>query len=129
MNKKCEGINITETEWKIMELLWDSEGTLTMGDILEGLKEYEWSDSTVKTLTRRLCAKGAINALGSSGSFRYSPAVSQEECSQREARDFAKKFYRGSLKMMFASLAGNAGLSAEDEKQLRNLIEKMRDDQ
>lgn len=48
-----QNISIAETEWKVMELLW-STPNLTIGEIKAGLSYTGWSESTIKTLVRRL---------------------------------------------------------------------------
>ncbi len=120
-------ISIAETEWKVMELLW-KEQNLTIGDIKRGLEDTGWSDSTVKTLVRRLVQKGAVKADDSLGQFRYSPMVSESECKRKETKNLIDRIYNGSVKMLMANLVSDSNLSPEEAEQLFEIIDKMEGD-
>ena len=107
-----------------MELLWITPN-LTIGEIKAGLSYTGWSESTIKTLVRRLVQKEAIVADNTSGQFVYAPLVSEEECKQKETRHFLSRIYHGSVKMLMASLASESKLTDEETKQLLRMIEKM----
>ncbi len=117
-------ISIAETEWKVMELLWERPN-LTIGEIKAGLLSTGWSESTIKTLVRRLVQKEAIFADNKSGQFVYTPLVTEEACKQKETRHFLSRIYHGSVKMLMASLASESKLTEEEIKQLMEMIEKM----
>ena len=46
-------INISESEWTVMEYLWNNP-MVTITEIRKALSPTGWSDSTIKTLVRRL---------------------------------------------------------------------------
>lgn len=117
-------ISIAETEWKIMEVLWQ-ENNITIGDIRKKLSNTGWSDSTIKTLVRRLVQKGAIKADDSLGQFRYFPIVSEMECKKKETRNLINRVYNGSVKMLVANLVSESNLTDDDTKRLMELIDKM----
>ena len=48
---------ITEAELEVMEVLWDAGEPVTLSQIREALADR--NGETVKTLLRRVCAKGA----------------------------------------------------------------------
>lgn len=117
-------ISIADTEWKIMEVLW-KENNLTIGDIREKLSSTGWSDSTIKTLVRRLVQKGAIKADDSLGQFRYFPDVSEAKCKKKETRNLINRVYKGSVKMLVANLVSDSNLTDDETKLLMELIDKM----
>ena len=123
MNRN-KNINIAETEWHIMELLWKTP-MLTIGEIIEGVKKMEWSDSTVKTLVRRLNQKGALGIDSSAGHFRYFTLVSEEECKLKETKNLIDKIYHGSAKLLIASLVSDSNLSESEAEKLMDIIDKM----
>ena len=120
-------ISIAETEWKVMELLW-KKSNITIGDIKIGLEDTGWSDSTVKTLVRRLVQKGAVRADDSLGQFRYSPLVGESECKRKETRNLIDRIYNGSVKMLMANLVSESNLSPEEAERLFEIIDKMESD-
>lgn len=117
-------IHITETEWKVMETLWQTP-VLTIGEIREKLSDTQWSDSTIKTLVRRLNQKDAIGIDDSQGQFRYFPKVSEEECKRKETTNLINRVYHGSVKMLMANLVSDSNLTEEETKKLIDIIDKM----
>lgn len=53
-------INISESEWTVMEYLWNNP-MVTITEIRKALSPTGWSDSTIKTLVRRLVSKNAVS--------------------------------------------------------------------
>ena len=119
-----KGQNISDTEWKVMELLW-KRPMLTIGEIKQGLKDSGWSDSTIKTLVRRLTQKGAVGIDDSQGQFRYYPVIREEESKRKETNQFLQRIYHGSLKMLMANLVPDSKLTEAEARQLMEIIEKM----
>lgn len=117
-------INIAETEWRVMELLWDKT-MLTIGDIKSGLADTGWSDSTIKTLVRRLTNKGAVRIDDTHGQFRYYPVVKEDECKLKETKNLINRIYNGSVKMLMTSLASESNLTEEETERLMEIIDKM----
>ena len=117
-------ISISETEWKVMELLWERE-PLTIGEVRDGLKSTGWSDSTIKTLVRRLCRKGAVEADDSLGQFRYRTVAREEACRLKETKNLIDRVYHGSVKMLMANLVTDSNLTDEDAKKLMEIIDKI----
>ena len=118
------GISISDTEWRVMEELWKRDG-MTIGEIREALSDSGWSDSTVKTLVRRLVKKGAVGADDTSGQFVYRAAVDAGECRARETKSLIDRIYSGSVKMLVANFVSDAELSEDEEKQLMRIIDKI----
>ena len=51
---------IAESEWKIMQVLWE-HGPLTANEVVHALAgEVKWKSRTIKTLISRLVRKGAV---------------------------------------------------------------------
>ena len=121
MNKE---IHIAETEWKVMEILW-AKPMVTIGEIKEALADSEWSDSTIKTLVRRLCKKGAVGIDDTKTQFLYYPLVNEEECKLKETKNLINRIYNGSVKMLMANLASESKLTDEETKKLMDIIDKM----
>lgn len=117
-------IGISETEWMIMEIIW-KKPMQTIGEIKGSLSGVEWSDSTLKTLVRRLVMKGAVGYDDTKGHFRYYPIADEKECRLKETRNFIDRIYNGSVKLMMASLVSDSGLSDDKAKELMDIIDRM----
>lgn len=118
------GVNISEAEWQIMKILW-KEGRLTAAEIIDRAKDTGWSESTVKTLIRRLNEKNIIGKDSSGAKFSYYPLVSEASVKKKETKSFLDRIYNGSLKMFVASLAPKDALTEDEADELMKIIEKI----
>ena len=118
------GVNISEAEWQIMEILW-KEGRLTAAEIIDRAKDTGWSESTVKTLIRRLNEKNIIGKDSSGAKFSYYPLVSEASVKKKETKSFLDRIYNGSLKMLVTSLAPKDALTEDEADELMKIIDKI----
>ena len=117
-------INISESEWTVMEYLWNNP-MVTITEIRKALSSTGWSDSTIKTLVRRLVSKNAIAINDEAATFRYYPLISQQECRLKETKSFINRVYDGSVSMLVTNLAADSNLTDKETEELLALIEKM----
>ena len=122
--KIMKNYNISESEWKIMQVLWNNEN-FTMKEINAALGDTDWSYSTIKTLVLRLHKKGAIGADTTIGNFKYYPIANENDCRKKEAKNLVNRIYGGSVKMLMASLTDESKLTDREIKQLMSIIDKM----
>lgn len=114
MNRSAE--KIQDSELAVMRVLWEAGTPLPLIEIRRSLAERcGWEDSTVKTLLRRLQAKGAVR-LERRGV--YAALVSKAEYSERSTQNFLDKLYAGSAKKLVASLVSEGKLSQDDIAEL-----------
>ena len=117
-------VNISESEWSVMEILW-SAPLSTIGEIKKSLRDTGWSDSTIKTLVRRLVSKKAIAINDEAATFRYYPLLSQQDCRLKETKSFINRVYDGSVSMLLTNLAAESNLTEKETEELLSLIDKM----
>lgn len=117
-------INISESEWVVMEYLWKNPQT-TISEIRKALSGTGWSDSTIKTLVRRLVSKNAVAVNDEGVIFRYYPLISQQECRLKETKSFINRVYDGSVSMLVTNLAADSNLTEKETEELLSLIDKM----
>lgn len=119
-------IHITESEWQVMEVLW-ARPMQTIGEIRIALSHTDWSDSTIKTLVRRLVKKELLGIDHTQELFRYYPMVEESVCKQRETKHLLERVYHGSVKHLLAGLADSEELSEREVAELRRIIDRMED--
>lgn len=113
---------ITNSELEIMKVLWKSEAELSISDIRGVLMNTsEWENSTIKTLLRRLCEKGAVSAV-KRDVFYYIAMVSEKEYNEYSTQSLIDRLYSGSAKNLVASLLGSRKLAADDIEELRRMF-------
>lgn len=114
--------NISDSEWKVMKVLWNKSPMLA-GEIVDELvKTTNWNPKTIHTLIRRLVAKGAVKAKKEKTFYSYNAAVSEDECVKEETETFLKKCFNGSLNVMIANFINGEKLSEEDIEELQLLL-------
>lgn len=115
---------ISETEWKVMKIIW-SNPYITANEVIDILdNSVEWKPKTVKTLLNRLLNKGAINFEKEGREYKYYPLVSEDQCIKEENKSFLDRVYSGAFKTMIANFIEDQTLSKDDINDLKKLLEK-----
>ena len=103
-----------------MQVLWNSHQPVPLIEIRRALADKcGWEDSTVKTLLRRLCEKGAVE-LERRGMYRA--VITQAEYSRWSARRLIGKVFEGSAKKLVASLLSDGQLTEADIAELSAML-------
>lgn len=111
---------ITESEWILMELLWQEE--MTQPQLAEKLGK-KWNKNTIHTFLTRLCGKGFLEVDKERSPHVYRAAVPREECERQERQSFLQRVYRGNVGNMVASFVKDRQLSPGEAEELRKLLE------
>ncbi|MFT4105193.1 MAG: BlaI/MecI/CopY family transcriptional regulator [Lacrimispora sp.] len=124
--------NISSSEWYIMQVLWASDEPMTSAEIVTKVKDgRDRSPTTIKTLLQRLVSKGFVDFTvdaADSRIYHYRPRVTEDECVEKENRDFVSLYYRGDVGGMLARFIGDSDLSPEQIKELTALLEAKKED-
>ena len=116
-------VQVTEAEWKIMEVLWD-HAPRTMGEITRTLEPVTgWTRHTVITLLKRMTEKGAVSMDDSGQVRKYTPLISREEASAEETHKFLSHVFRGKASLLVSHLVDAGDLSEGDLRQILDVIE------
>jgi BlaI family penicillinase repressor len=114
--------NISDSEWKVMKVLWKKSPRLG-SEIVEELEaDTGWNPKTIHTLIRRLVSKGAVTAKKENTYYSYYAAVTEEECVKEETKTFLKKCFNGSLNMLLTNFIEEEKLSEKEIEELENLL-------
>ncbi len=117
---------LSDAEWEVMKVVWEHR-SVALGDINERLgNERDWAYSTVKTLVRRMVAKGWLNYRRVGNSFLYSAAVKRQGAVRQAVREFSRRVLDGALTPFVAYYAEEALLNPEDIAQLEELVKRHR---
>src|SRR5436190_11846457 len=107
-------VTISEAEWAVMELLWESSHRTSASLCAALEKTRHWKRATVMTLISRLIAKGVILTQGEGRPWQYCPAVPREQCVARETRGFLDRLFNGALLPMVAHCLEHQKLSSRE---------------
>jgi BlaI family transcriptional regulator, penicillinase repressor len=114
---------IHETEWDLLEVLWDKERA-TAREVTEALaKKRGWAVSTVKTLLDRMVKKELIAARQVGNVWEYTPAVRPVQARRSAWAELVQKAFGGAVAPALHFLATDAKLSKKELAQLRALLD------
>jgi len=121
---KKELPRIADSEWRVMQVLWES-GPRTANDIVNSLSgEVNWKPRTIKTLISRLVKKGAVKVTEQGYRYQYSAAVEESECIRSETKSFIRRVYQGTMTPALAAFLEDADLSPEEIDELQEILDK-----
>ena len=118
-------INLTDAEWRVMELLWQHEPQ-TGRELVEALEKIAgWTRSTTLTLLRRLEGKQAVADETQNGVKAFRPLIRREEAALQETEDFLSRVYQGSLSLMVSTMTQKQALSQEELGELYKILQEL----
>lgn len=118
-------INLTDAEWRVMELLWQHEPQ-TGRELVETLEKIAgWNRSTTLTLLRRLEGKQAVADETQNGVKAFRPLIRREEAALQETEDFLSRVYQGSLSLMVSTMTQKQALSQEELGELYKILQEL----
>ncbi len=116
---------ISESEWKVMKILWTKAEPQPAYDIIQQLSGSEnWQAKTVKSLLNRLVNKGALGYKKYKNLYLYYPVVSKSSCVRAESESFLRRCFGGSLQPMLAHFVEHRSLSPEEIQELRQILDQ-----
>lgn len=117
-------INLSDSEWKLMNRLWD-RAPMTITELTAALREDTgWTKNTIITMLSRLEAKGAVRYEEGGRAKQYFPTVDREDAARAETESFLSKVYGGSLGLMVSNLVESHALTEADIAELSAILEK-----
>ena len=117
---------IAESEWRVMQVLWEN-GSQTANDVVNALlDEVKWKPRTIKTLISRLVKKGAVKVIEEGYRYRYSAAVDESVCVRSETKSFIRRVYQGAMKPALAAFIEDADLSDKEIDDIQKILSQKR---
>ena len=124
MNKMSNTPGISDSEWKVMKVLWAS-GRATTNQVVDALTPTTpWKPKTIMTLLNRLVKKGAIGFEKKSRLYEYYPLVDEDACIHSESRSFIDRVGGGALKPMLTHFLDGAKLTEAEIEELKNILDR-----
>ena len=118
-------INLSDAEWKLMNLLW-KEAPRTIMQLTNALKaETGWTKHTVISFLKRMEDKGALHYEDGEKAKLYYPDLKREEAALQETENFLDKVFQGKMGMMLNTMVQQRALSKEDLAELHKILEQV----
>ena len=112
---------LSDGEWKLMDRLWQSPGTIT--ELTESLQPRTgWQKNTVITMLARLEKKGAVRHEAAT----VTPLLTRQEALRAQGEEVVER--AGGLPLFLTAFLSGRRLTAQEAEDLKRLIdEKMGD--
>ena len=104
--------SLSDAQWAAMKVIWE-RGPVALGDIYDRLTDQQsWAYSTVKTLVRRMAAKGWLDCRRVGSSFLYRAAVPKAKAVRLAVAEFSDRVLDGVPSPFVAYYAERKSLDA-----------------
>jgi len=119
-----EKVKLTDTEWKIMMVLW-KESPLTCRQIEDDLKEETgWTRHTIISFLKRMMKKEYVRMEEANPARLYYPLLEKDITVLQETRSFAEKIFGGKMGLIVSSLADNEDITKDELNSMLQSLEK-----
>lgn len=113
----------TDAEWRILRIVIDRGSVATRDVVDEAASRFDWSTSTIKTLLRRLVAKGHLKTKAVGNTFVYRASASGKRSLRRAADALLERAADGTVAPLIAYMVRRSRLSADELAELRALLD------
>lgn len=114
--------HLTELQQAILDVLW-SKGPVTSEEIREALlPRHPLKDPSVRTLLRRLEARGFVTHEADGKVFRYRAVEARQGLAARAVKQIIDRFWSGSTEQFLLGMVTEEVLTKQD---LRRLMRKV----
>lgn len=119
---------LTDTEWKIMMVLWE-ESPLTCREIEDTLKEETgWTRHSIISFLKRMMKKNYVRMEEAKPARLYYPLLNKDETVLQETRSFVEKVFDGKMGLLVTSLADNEDITKEEIDSMIKLLQQTLDE-
>ena len=119
-------ISLSNSEWHIMESLWE-KCPKTATQLIRAMEEETgWAKSTTKTVLKRMEQKGCIAYKEGEKAREYYPLLKRDEVVESETSSFINRIYNGSLGLMVNTLVKKQDISDQEMEELYQIIKEAR---
>jgi BlaI family transcriptional regulator, penicillinase repressor len=117
---------VTETEFAILNVLWES-GPTTVRGIVEAIyrKHTHSLHASVKSLLERLADKGFVVCRREGGVHFFSATARRDAFVAQQLQLLADTNFGGSLAPLLSTLVDNVKLNPKDREAIRKIIDKI----
>ena len=111
-------------EHELMTIVW-RRGSVTAAQVLDDL-EKPLTNATVRTLLRRLEAKGYVRHVVDGRAFVYSPRVAETQAATGAVRRIVQRFFAGSTSKLLAGMVDEGLIDPDELRRLSRRIRRSR---
>lgn len=115
---------ISDSEWEIMRIIWTIEPVSSTKIIQELQAKKDWSESTIKTLLRRLVNKNLLSTTKEGRHFVYSAKVNQAQVMTEAAQELLDRMCNMHKGEVILQLLADSPISKNDLAKMKQIIDQ-----
>ena len=117
-------MRLTESEWQIMNCLWERYPATARG-IAERLpREIQWAYTTLRTLLARLVDKGAVREYKKGNTSQYEPILTRDKARRSALKTLVNQAFDGALGPLLHFLVDDDKLDKQQRDELIKALQK-----
>ena len=121
---------LTETEWKVMHVVWEAETPISAREVHEQVHpETDWAYDTVRTILNRLSKKGVLDSEVRSGTAYFSAVLTREEARRSSLSWIVDRAFDGTYAALMQFLVDEEHLSAGEREKIRGLLAQLEEEE
>ncbi|MFD2246140.1 BlaI/MecI/CopY family transcriptional regulator [Pontibacter ruber] len=113
---------LTQQEEEAMQVAWALDGGF-IKDFLEKLDEPKPPYTTLASTVKNLEKKGYLQSERLGNTYLYTPLIKEEDYKKRFMKGFVGDYFKNSYKELVAFFAKEKQISAEELKEIIDMIE------
>lgn len=113
---------ISDSEWEAMRIIWTLEPVSSTKIIEELQAKKDWSESTIKTLLRRLVKKNLLSTKKEGRRFVYTAKVNQTQVMAEAAQELLNRMCDMHKGEVLLQLIANSPISKSDLSKIKEII-------
>ena len=113
---------ISDSEWEVMRIIWTIEPVSCTKIIQELQAKRNWSESTIKTLLRRLVNKNLLSTTKEGRHFVYSAKVNQTQVMTEAAQELLDRMCNMHKGEVILQLLADSPISKSDLAKMKQII-------
>ncbi|KRL52424.1 CopY/TcrY family copper transport repressor [Lacticaseibacillus manihotivorans] len=115
-------IEMSPAEWNVMRVIWTKSQADTTTIIQALQAKRDWSQSTIKTLLRRLVEKQALTTTKVGRQFMYHPEISEQHAMQKSANTLFDSLCDMKKGAILTNLLESSPLSRSDIERMQKVL-------
>lgn len=117
---------MSTAEWELMRVVWTLHEASSSDIIMAIHGKKDWTESTIKTLLRRLVQKEVLTTRKEGRKFIYRPLIGEDDAMDQMTTEVFGRLCRMKKGRTLTKLVANTTLSQSDIKELqKTLAEKL----
>ncbi|GEN48735.1 CopY/TcrY family copper transport repressor [Ligilactobacillus pobuzihii] len=122
MTAVVDATEMTTSEWELMRIIW-TKGKASSSEVIDLIKaKKDWTESTVKTLLRRLVSKSALTTVKDGRRFIYSPNITESDAMDQMTAEMFSRMCNMKKGSEITKLIRDTNLSQADIKQMQAVL-------